>query len=146
LLLVAGCQDSGEALATERVRGFIFALAGGQYEAAVDLVRAENGSPLAAAERAERIAEWRRAYGDGTKIKIERFSVTNVRPSTREELPVVAERGYQVVFALDGASATPCFRLPNVRATERVALIDDRWYLIPDALNTLRPPQNCNAP
>jgi hypothetical protein len=146
LTLAVACQPGPEAAATARVKAFLFDIAAGRYESAADAVRAENGAVLTVSERASRISDWRRAFGDGTKISITRFAATTVRPSTQAELPAIATVGYQVIFDMDGTSATPCFVLPSQGSTARAAQIEGGWYLIPDALNTVRPPPNCAAP
>jgi hypothetical protein len=139
------CSHEPRDDAVARVQSFVTDLAAGRYESAANQVRSADGSLLTSSDRSTLIAEWRRAYGDGTRITIDRFSVTAVRASTREELPATAAAGFQVVFSVEGTSRTPCFALPNPRGTERVALLDGAWFVIPDTLNTLRPPSNCNA-
>ncbi len=146
LITCAGCKDETQGLAVERVQSFISDLASGRYASAADQIRTEQGAPLTEPERSARMAEWRRAYGDGTRIHLTRFDATSVRASTRAELPAAAVLGFQVVFSLDGTSTSPCFVLPNPHGTERAVLVDGRWFVVPDALNTLRPPPNCSTP
>lgn len=128
------------------LKAFYADIENGAYADAANIVRAQDGAPLADSDRQTLIDAWRNAYGPSGRL----VHVTQVRVIGSRDLPVASLSAVgampvrQLTFEADGTSETPCFHLPLTQATVRVALIAQRWYLTQDDFGSLLP--HCRIP
>lgn len=139
VLLIMGCGPLGggfspsRSSAEETVRTFYSAIEAQDREGAIGLVRAKDGSSLAATQTSalrERLAE---VFQSGP-IHVSGLTVTS-RTSLEEDAVRLLPAGTtstRLVFRVEG-SGNGCLPLPINQATSPLALIDGRWYILEDA-------------
>ena len=106
-------------------------LQAGRYDDAVTLLRATDGSVLAAATQATVRQSWESAL-KGRTFRVTSITLTAERPledDARALLPTGAD-AVRLTLEVDGESDAPCWTLPLKNGTVSAARIDDRWYLI----------------
>jgi len=140
LLIVAlaglACQRTDGPETT--VNLFYTELGTGAYTDATKLIRAGDGAVLPPAESERLVASWRAAYGDGGKIHVTSLRVVDTQKLQPSSLAGGGAADVRLLtLEVDGSSDTPCLTLPLRSVAIWVALINDKWYLVNNALASL---------
>ena len=121
------------------VNDFFMHLSRHEYDAAADLLRADDGTPISVAERAGNVAGWRRAY-DGHTVNFTRVVVRRI-PFPVEAAVLAragATEGHVESVHFEGSSDSPCVPVNNevIPGTSQPVAIRTAagWFLLASSM------------
>jgi hypothetical protein len=136
ILACTASQDGGADL----IRTFFGHLEAHRFDAAADLVREADGTPLSASTRATFIRGWRKAY-EGyeihfTNVVVQRYPDLQSQRIPADEIQQAgAVEGYAYAVKFEGTSNSPCVPvnsevIPGTSQPIALRRADGTWFLL----------------